>query len=140
MSQAVLVELPDPLYQQLEQAAKLFRQPIAKIVEQSLQHSLPPILEDVPPEYQADVFPLLEMSDSELQVEGRKVFDPHLWTEYEIFLEKKKHSVLTKGEHSRLEKLRRQADVLTLRKGYALVLLKRRGYQLPPRHQLPASQ
>lgn len=30
-----------------------------------------------------------------------------------------------------LDRLRWEADILTLRKGYAAVLLKRRGYQLP---------
>jgi hypothetical protein len=89
MSQAVVVELPDSLYQQLEQAAKLFRQPMAKIVEQSLQHSLPPLLEDIPAEYQREVFPLLAMSDRELQSEAQQVFDPDLWAEYDALLDKK---------------------------------------------------
>lgn len=137
MSQAVVVELPDPLYQQLAQAAKLFHQPIAKIVEQSLQHSLPPLLEDIPAEYQHEVFPLLAMSDRELQSEAQQVFDPDLWAEYAALLDKKKQADLNKQEQIRLELLRRQADILSLRKGYALVLLKRRGHPLPSVTQLP---
>lgn len=136
MSQAVLVELPDRLYRQLEQAAKLSHQPMTKIVEQSLQHSLPPLLEEIPTEYQLDVFPLLAMSDGDLQKEARQVFDPELWAEYAALLDKKKQMALNKQEQARLDLLRRQADILSLRKGYALVLLKRRGYQLLPMTQL----
>jgi hypothetical protein len=36
---------------------------------------------------------------------------------------------LTGSEQARLDALRRKSDVLTFRKGYAAVLLKRRGYQ-----------
>ena len=139
MTQAITIKLSDTLYTQLKQASKLFQQPIEKIVEQSLSHSLPPLLEDIPVEYQANVFPLLEMSDTELQTEAQKEFDAHLWTEYEALLDKKKNEDLTKLEQSLLEQLKREADVLSLRKGYAMVLLKGRGHQILLRNKLSVS-
>jgi hypothetical protein len=88
-------------------------------------------LEDIPTEYQPDVYPLLQMSDADLQQEARRVFPPDRWAEYEALLNRKKIETLTAKGQASLDALRREADVLTFRKGYAAVLLKRRGYRLP---------
>ena len=62
MTQTITINLSDRLYRQLQQVAKLSSQPLEAIVAQSLVHSLPPLLEDIPREYQPDVYPLLQMS------------------------------------------------------------------------------
>jgi hypothetical protein len=129
--QTITVKLTDTIYHQLKRAAELMRQPLDEIVEQSLAHSLSPLLEEIPAAYQSDVYPLLGMSDAELNVEARRRFPPEQWDEYEVLLSKKKEASLTAQEQARLDALRREADVLTFRKGYAAVLLKRRGYQPP---------
>ena len=131
MSRILTINLPDELYQQLQQAAKLAQQPLETIVAQSLAHSLPPLLEDIPQTYQADVYPLLTMTDAELQDEVRKTFPPDRWADYETILEQKKERFLSPKEIARLDQLRREADLVTFRKAYAAVLLKRRGYRIP---------
>lgn len=131
MTQAITIELPDGLYTQLEKTAALSRQPIDKIIAQSLAHSLPPVLQDIPPQYQADVFPLLEMDLAGLLAETKRNFPADQWAEYESLLDKQKQTALSSAEIARLDSLRYEADLLTLRKGYAAVLLKRRGYQAP---------
>ena len=131
MAQTVTIQLPDRLYRQLQRAAQLSHQPLEAIVAQSLAHSLSPLLEDIPVEYQPDVYPLLGMSDAELQAEAGRVFAVDRWAEYEGLLNKKKTEALTAEEQGLLAALRREADVLTFRKGYAAVLLKRRGHYLP---------
>jgi hypothetical protein len=140
MPQAITVNLPDTLYRQLKRTAELSRQPPESIVVQSLAYSLPPLLEDIPTEYQADVYPLLQMSDADLQQEARRVFPPDRWAEYEALLNRKKIETLAAEEQARLDALRREADVLTFRKGYAAVLLKRRGYRLPALQELEQSR
>lgn len=131
MTHAITIELPDGLYTQLEKTATLSRQPIDKIIAQSLTHSLPPVLRDIPPQYQADVFPLLEMDLAGLLAETKRNFPSDQWEEYESLLDKQKQTVLSSAEIARLDSLRYEADLLTLRKGYAAVLLKRRGYKVP---------
>ena len=131
MSQPITVNLSDKLYQQLQRIAELSHQSPEIIIEQSLAHSLPPLLEDIPPEYQSDVFPLLQMSEAELQQEIMRVFSEHEWADYELLLDKKKVAPLTPNEQTRLNLLRRKADVLTFRKAYAAVLLKRQGKTIP---------
>ena len=139
MSQTINVHLPEPLYSQLKRAAELSRQPTDAIIAQSLAHSLHPLFEEIPAQYQADVFPLLQMSDAELKREMSRVFSPKDWAEYESLLDKKRSGSLTGADEKRLDALRREADMLTFRKGYAAVLLKRRGYRLPTLEELGKS-
>jgi hypothetical protein len=136
VTQTITINLSDRLYRQLQQVAKLSSQPLEAIVAQSLVHSLPPLLEDIPREYQPDVYPLLQMSDAELQREANRVFPANRWAEYESLLDKKKVDTLSPGEQIHFDTLRREADVLTFRKGYAAVLLKRRGSRLPTLQEL----
>jgi hypothetical protein len=96
------------------------------------------MVEEIPAEYQADVYPLLQMDETALQREVRRLFPTEQWAEYDALLEKKKREELTGKEQVRLGALRREADVLMLRKGYAAVLLKRRGYHVPTVDELPA--
>jgi len=90
MTRTITIHLPDTLYRRLERAAELFRQPTEAIVVQSLVHSLPPLLEDIPAEYQPDVYPLLQMDDADLQQEAKRVFPVERWAEYEALLNKKR--------------------------------------------------
>lgn len=136
MSQTITISLPDPIFTQLKRAAELSHQPTETIIAQSLAHSLPPLLEEIPLEYQPDVFPLLQMNDADLQREMSCAFPSDRWTEYEALLDEKKGGALTSAEEQRLGALRREADVLTFRRGYAAALLKRRGYRLPTLHEL----
>jgi hypothetical protein len=137
MSQSITINLSDELYSLLQRAAELAEQPVEVIVAQSLAHSLPPLLEDIPAAYQLDVYPLLTMTDAELTQELNRTFPSNGWIEYEDLLEEKKSRILTEQETKRLEKLRHEADVLALRKSYAAVLLKRRGQPVPALDKLP---
>jgi hypothetical protein len=136
MSQTITITLSEPLYERLQRVAELSHQPTETIIAQSLTHTLPALLEDIPIEYQPDVYPLLHMSDSDLQQEMQRVFSPDKWAEYETLLNRKKTGALTPDETRRLQKLRREADVFMFRRTYAAVLLKRRGYSLPPLSEL----
>jgi len=140
MTQAITFQLSDNLYTRLKRAAELARQSMGNIIEQSLTHILPPLLEEIPAEYQADVYPLLQMNRVELQKEAQRVFSAGRWARYETLLNKKKSEPLTAAEQAQLDALRREADALTFRKGYAAVLLKRRGYRPPSLAQLRRPQ
>lgn len=137
MSEALTIHLPETLYRQLQRLAELVQQSPEAIVTQSLRHSLPPLIEEIPAEYQRDVYPLLRMSVAELQNEVQQVFPTAQWAEYEALLTKRKEAMLTQSEQQNLDTLRREADVLTFRKAYAAVLLKRRGYRVPALPKLP---
>lgn len=138
--QKITIDLPESLYNHLIRASELARLPVADIVRNSLAHSLSPLLEDIPPEYQVDVYPLLQMDRNELLAEIRRVFPPERWARYESLLIRKKEAALTSDEEEELSDLKREADVLMFRKGYAAVLLKRQGYRPPSPDELPIVQ
>lgn len=138
MTHSITIELSDTLFRHLQRASELSQQPIQTIVSQSLAQNIAPLLEDIPEEYQRDVLPLLEMSESELFQEANATFPQALWTVYERLLAKKKEQVLATNECTQLDALRRQADVHMFRKGYAALLLKRRGHQPPTIAELPS--
>jgi hypothetical protein len=131
MAHAITITVSDNLYAQLQRASELTQRPIDTLIAQSIAHSISPLLEDIPPAYQKDVYSLLEMNEEQLQAEAQRVFPEAQWAEYERLLALKKERPLTPAESRQLDALRREADVLMLRKGYAALLLKRRGYQPP---------
>jgi len=133
MSHTIMLNVPDTLYNQLRRVASFFHRPTETIIIDSLNHTLPPLFEEIPVDYQDDVFPLLSMNDQELQIEAQRTFPRERGQTYESLLERKKTIGLTSDEAQTLDVLRREADVLTLRRSYAAVLLKRRGYPLPSR-------
>ena len=101
---------------------------------------LPPLLDEIPVQYQVDVFPLLAMDDRSLQQETRQTFPADRWQAYETLLNQKKVAPLTDKEERQFTQLRREADVLLFRRSYAAVLLKRWGYMLPTLQELPDGQ
>ena len=140
MTYTVTIKLSDTLYSQLRRAAELSNQPMETIVVESLAHSLPPLIEDIPTAYQTDIYPLLAMNTRQFRAEVTRVFPKNKWQQYEALLAKKKTDPLTAVEEARLTALRREADILELRKGYAMVLLRRRGYTVPTFDELPEPQ
>lgn len=138
MPHAITVELSDTLYHHLQRASEIAQQPMQALVSQSLAHSILPLMTDIPEEYQGDLFPLLNMSEAELYAETRRLFPQSQWAVYEALLAKQKEKPLSREERRELEQLRRQADLVMLRKGYAALLLKRRGYQPPTVDELPS--
>ncbi len=131
MSHSITIQMPESLHQQISRAASLLRKPPETIILESLNHTLPPILDEIPAFYQRDVAPLLSMDEVELRKEAGKTFPQERWEEYERLLEKKKTGKITIEEEKFLDALRREADLLTFRRAYASVLLKRRGYPIP---------
>jgi hypothetical protein len=131
MTQRVTIELPDELYYQLKRTAELMGKPIASVVEQSVRYTVPPLVEDIPEAYQVDIFPLLDMDIHALKAEAAQTFPADKWARYEELLELKRDRPLTQEEDHELTQLRREADILSLRKAYATVLLKRQGYAIP---------
>lgn len=112
MTYPITVELSEPMYRKLLRIAELAQQPMDAIVEQSLEHSLSPLLEDdIPPEFQAGVYPLLDMTVDELQTEVKRRFPAPEWVKYEDLLEKKK-TPLSEQERERLDASRKRFSLI----------------------------
>ena len=102
MSHSITINVSDSLYKKLRRAALLFHRPAETIILDSLQHTLPPLFEEIPAEYQDNVFPLLAMNDHELKNEANRTFPREHWPAYESLLERKKTAGLTSDEEQTL--------------------------------------
>ena len=137
MAHAITVEISDDFYDQLQRTAELIQRPLDLIVKEGLVHTVSPLVEDIPAPYQRDLYPLLTMDEIALMGEAKSIFPMDRWEQYEALLEQKKERSLRRDEETDLDELRREADIFMLRKGYAALLLKRRGYHSPTIDELP---
>ncbi|MFL5802068.1 MAG: hypothetical protein ACJ8CR_10055 [Roseiflexaceae bacterium] len=77
-----------------------------------------------------DVLTILEaLSDDELWKIARSTFPDEQYEQFAELREKRRAGTITEAEQT--VRLAQEADLLTLRKAYAAVLLKWRGYKLP---------
>jgi len=131
MAQSLTLDLPDDVYQYLREVANLTRQSMEDLVEQSVKGNLPPRIADAPVEMQAELLEMQQLSEREL----RQIADSQVPTAQQVrhqtLLEKNAEGTVSPEERSELDRLRRAADQLMLRKAYAWALLRWRGYPTP---------
>jgi hypothetical protein len=125
------VEIPPALYQRLQRVADLTHQPVDELVRRALEAGVPPLPEDLPETMRADLLALEDLDEQALwEVAQCRVSDADS-QRHEALLEKSNAGAITLDERQTLIQLRQAADRLMLRKAYAVVLLKWRGYRVP---------
>lgn len=129
---SLVIHLPETLHRRLERLAALTRRPLENLIVQTLSASLPPLPEDLAPAMRDALAALEQLSDADLAQLAHATF-PH--DDYDLLtsLREKRRAgdPLSEQEQSELERLTETADLLTLKKAYAAVLLKWRGQALP---------
>lgn len=129
--QTITLDLPEDIYRRLQHAAKATRQPLEDVVFQTIRGNLPPSVEDLPPELQGELVPLLDLNDQTLWSIVEEPLPPDQWRRHEQLLRKNQSGRLTNAELQELARLRAATDRFVFRRSYALALLKWRGYTLP---------
>jgi len=125
------VEIPPALYQRLQRVAELTHRPVEELVRRALEAGVPPLPEDLPEAMRADLLALEDLDERALWEVAQSRVSANDSQRHEALLEKNSAGALTPDERQALAELRRAADRLMLRKAYAAVLLKWRGYRLP---------
>jgi hypothetical protein len=133
-SQQVTVELPLPLYRFLARLAEQTHQPLEELVAQSVAGNLPPSVDNAPLEIQSDLLALQGLAVDELKRVANEQISEKQQKRHLQLLEKNN---LSDDEQRELSELRRQADVLMLRKGYAWAVLRWRGHPIPRLEEIP---
>jgi len=134
--QALNLQLPPNLYQQLLEVAEASRQSLTEIVLQSIRVGLPPALTFVPERFRDDLIHLYQLSDPLLwQITGQDLTETKA-EQYEELLAKNQREGLTEQEQATLDVLRDEADLLMLRRSYGYALLKWRGHRIPTLKEL----
>ncbi len=137
MSQVLTVNISDEAYTHLQTIAQTTRQPMERLVQQSIEGNLPPSVAIAPPEAQPF---LVEMQTYPIEllrtIAGQQV-RPEQQQRHILLLEKNSQELLTPAEAAELAELRQNADRLMLQKAYAWALLRWRGQALPTLSELP---
>ena len=139
-TETVAIQVPQALYRRLARLAELTHRPIESLVEQALSSTIPPLPDDLPDVMRDALIALEALSDGELWQVFHSRFTDEQYEQYCTLREKNRQGTMTGPERATLDDLRQEADLLMLRKAYAAVLLKWRGYQLPTLAELDAQQ
>jgi hypothetical protein len=130
-TETITLQIPEIIYQRLVNTAHATQRPLEEVILHSLQVGSPPVWDDVPEEFQAEIAALDKLDDHTLW----QIFHTHKTAadmeEYNTLLEKNSSGTLTESERLNLISLRYQADLFMLRKAQSAVLLRWRGYSLP---------
>ncbi|MBM4423939.1 MAG: hypothetical protein FJ030_11165 [Chloroflexi bacterium] len=130
MTQTVTIQIPDTLYEPIRRAAQATNQPLEAVVLTALQTSLPS-LEGLSADTQAELVSLEALSDEALWRVMLERMPADRQSALETLLDKNKTGQLNEPEHNQLAALQESADLITLRKARAAVLLRFRGLRIP---------
>jgi len=134
--QTVTISLPEKTYRRLQYASEIAGKPIHDLAAQSVAENLPPLLDMIPARYRGDLRRMEKLSDDKLWAIARSRVDEKSQRRHQRLLKKNSAGTLTQDERKALIELRLAADGIMLRKAYAFLLLKLRGYRLPSLHEL----
>jgi hypothetical protein len=128
--QAVTVELPEEIYDKVKRAARATRRPVKQMLVRILKSAMPS-LDEIPPEYRAELERMETFSDAELREAANARLSSTRQRQLNHLLRKKQAHGLSEREQQSLTELSKEADRLTLCRAYAYLLLKQRGHQIP---------
>jgi len=130
-TETLTIQLPVSAARRLRRVADIARRPVDEVLAETLYATLPPLLEDVPAAFQADLAHLETLPKEALHEQMWALLGPESITRYEILQVILAERRFTKAEQQEWENLRLEADLLMFRKAYAVVLLKWRGERIP---------
>jgi hypothetical protein len=130
-SQSITLNLPEKLYQRIRHAADTMQRPLEDVLFQTIQGNLPPALDNLPDELQAEFAQLQIVDDQTLWKLAKAPLNSKQWQHHQELLDKNQSDDLSAGEQTELANLRKMVDKFVMRRSYALALLKWRGYSLP---------
>jgi hypothetical protein len=130
-SQTITLQLPEEIYRRLKRVSQVTQRSLEEVAFQSLQGNLPPSVDDLPPELQAECAAMQALSDESLWQIARQSLPNNQWQRHQALLRKNERGRLSAAYSAELESLRSSADQSVYRRSYALALLKWRGHNLP---------
>jgi len=120
----ITIHLPDDLQHRLERLVALTGQPIEGLIVRTLSSNLPALPEDLPPTTRDALQALERLDDDDLRRYTHAMFPQDQYERFTALREERQERALTTAELAELANLTDSADLLTLQKAYAAVLLK----------------
>lgn len=134
--QMIALQVPQKLYRRLQKLSDVTRRPLEKIVLQTLDANVPTLPEHLSEEVRKALSDLELLDDEALWKIARSKVGKKMQEEYRALLSKNREENLQGAEKETLEKHYQNINLLMLKKAYAFVLLKWRGYKLPSLEEL----
>jgi hypothetical protein len=129
-AETVTLQIPEILYQRLVNTAHATQRSLEEVMLHALQVGSPPVWDDVPEEFQAELAALDKLDNNSLWHIAHSHKTIADMERYNILLEGNSTGTLTEAERLELMELRHEADLFMLRKTQAAVLLRWRGYNV----------
>ncbi len=139
VTETLTIRLPVQAANRLRRVAEIAHRPIDDVVAETLQSALPPLLDDLPVAFQADLTKLEEWSTEALRQQMYAKLDNKSLTRYDSLLAKNIAGTMSEFERQAMDALRAQADLIMYCKAYAALLLKWRGERVPTLAELEAA-
>ncbi len=139
----ITLEVPNELAQKLQRIKpntliEILNKILDLLTLKQPEPELSPISDRLPVEAYTNLLALEQLDDQALWQTAQAIVPLAQQRQIKQLLEKNCQTQLTGAEQLKLEKLQLLADQVMLRKGYAYVLLKRRGHTLPTLAELQA--
>ena len=137
-TETLTVQLPAAAAHRLRRVAALTGRPVDAVIADTLNATLPPLLEDVPLAFHADLAHLETLSNDALHAQMRALLPAASVTRADALQSLRVQRPWTAAERQEWDTLQLEADRLMFRKAYAAVLLKWRGERILSVAELPA--
>ena len=131
LAETVTLKIPEMLYRRLQSTAQSTQRSLDDVILHALQVGSPPVWDDVPAEFQADLAAMDRLDDAALWQIARSRKTEAEMTRYDELLAQNQEGQLTPAEKQELQQLRQEADRFMLRKAHAAALLRWRGHTVP---------
>lgn len=137
-TRTITLTLPEDLYAQLEAQAQRAGGPVDDVVTQTIARGLIASSDpDLAPSVQAELAAMEQLADAALWEVAGNMASRDTLALYDLLAQRQQDGTLTPEGQQWLNRLRAEADLLTLRKAQAYALLKQRGQQVPAIEDLP---
>lgn len=140
MTHTLIVEVPDPVYRRLKQAANAAGKSIQEVAADNLAGEPLALEPDLPEPYRSELIGMAVWSEEALRRAMVEVMAPTQQRRYQVLLRRLRTRELTGREAADLDALRDEADRLMLRKARAAALLRSHGHRVPGPEALPSPQ
>lgn len=137
-TETMTIQVPELLYRRLERLAALTHRPLESLVVQTLSSNIPPLPDDLPTPTRDALTALEGLSDDALWQIVRSSVPEEQHEQFAQLREKRRAGMIASDEQMILDRFTQEADLRTLRKAYAAVLLKWRGHRLPTLAEISA--
>ncbi len=120
----ITIRLPDELQHRLQRLVALTGQSVDALIAKSLSTTLPQLPDNLAPTTRDALQALENLSNDDLRQWVQATLPEDQYERFSALREERYERPLTASEQAELDRLTEQADLLTLQKAYAAVLLK----------------